>query len=445
MGILSALNVSTSVFTPYLNTGTQFDLATGKFVPGKSNMILNGGLSRVNGIVGRPQRYKSTEALSLAVRAAARYEGSELLIHDSEFSIAGKSRIVDMCDTTIDPDVIALWDNSTHDTSSLFTFIKRLVEHKVKNKKDYIVETPFIDNKTLKPRTMFVPTIFVIDSISKLNSLKEEELYDKHQLGDSKLNTVYMNDGNMKTQMMRQIPALAAKGGIYFIITAHIGNKFDLDPYSKSPKDLQYMKANDSIKNAGSQFTFLTSTLLEARGIKVLQDSDKNCQYPESFSVANELNLVDTIVCRCKNNASGPIVHPIISQYQGILSGLSNFHYLKKNKMFGLGGNNVTQTCDLLPNIPLTRKSVRAKLSENYELDRAIELLGQLCYIQNEWSTFGLSDSLNIKPKEFVNGVLKGGNVISDILNSRGYWTYNKKEKRQYMSILDVVDLINGS
>lgn len=444
MKLSSLMGMSGDVFTPYLNTGTSFDLATGMFEPGMDSTILNGGLSRITGIVGRPQKYKSAEAISLAVRALVRYKDSELFVHDSEFSIPNKQRIINLSDMPVDEDRIELWDNSLHDTSTLLQLIRNTAKTKVENKKDFTVESPFLQRKTGKPIPMFIPTIFIIDSISKLGLNKEDDLYDKHLLGDSKLNMVYMQDGNAKTQFMRQLPMLAAKAGIYIIITAHLGNKFELDPFSKSPKDLQYMKGADSVKNAGSQFLFLCSTLLEARNASNLVDSNKKCMYPESFSNDAELNVVDTITCRCKNNASGSVVSPIVSQYQGILSGVSDFHYLKKNNMYGLSGNVRTQTCDLYPNESLTRQNVRKKIRENYELSRAIEILGQLCYIQNNWSAFGLEESgLFVKPKEFVDKILANKDVTSEILNSRGYWTYDKDDPRKYMSLMDITNLIN--
>jgi len=446
MSILDSLGLIDNVFVPYLNTGTHLDLATGVYVPGiNGEMLLNGGLGLTMGIVGRPQMYKSTKALSITSKILDRYKEVEAIVLDTEFAIPSPTRFDDLTGNGHKvSDRVKLIDISNYDMSSFNRLIRDLVKHKIENKKDYIVDTPFLDPKTLKPLKIFIPTIVVIDSISKLGLAKESELYDKHDLGDSQLNMVYMQDGNAKTQFIRQIPTLAAKAGIYFVITAHIGDKFNLDPYAPTPKDLQYMKGSDSIKGTGSQFTFLTSILLESRAVKVLQDSNKECQYPTSFSTATELNQVTSVVCRCKNNVSGTQIDSVISQYQGILSGLSNYHFLRKHNNFGLDGSNLSQTCKLYPNVKLERKTVRDEITKSYELERALEILGQLCYIKNYWSSYSMRDAVdfNIRPSVFVDKVLKGGAAMADILNSRSHWTIDKKDPRKYMSIYDILKII---
>ena len=59
MGLLATGN-SQSANLWYINTGTLFDMATGKFRSGINNTwVLDGGLSSCLGITGRAQTYKS--------------------------------------------------------------------------------------------------------------------------------------------------------------------------------------------------------------------------------------------------------------------------------------------------------------------------------------------------------------------------------------------------
>ena len=57
-------------FIPYINTGTIFDMSTGKFRKGIHNsQVLDGGISSCMGICGRAQTYKSGIAGSLLANA----------------------------------------------------------------------------------------------------------------------------------------------------------------------------------------------------------------------------------------------------------------------------------------------------------------------------------------------------------------------------------------
>jgi hypothetical protein len=445
MGLFDELNVQENSFIPYLNTGTLVDIAVGGFVPGVNNtMILNGGIGMTNGVVGREQRFKSTTTISLMMGVLGRYINSDLLVNDTEFSIGTKERLLGMADMPVDTDRIRLTDPSNYDMAGLFTEIRRIVKHKIENKKDYLVETPFINPKTLKPIMMYIPTLVMIDSWSKLYLQTVDDLYDKASLGDSQLNMVYMKDGNAKTQFMQHLPTLAAKAGIYFILTAHVGDKFEMDAFSKSPKDLQHMNQRDTIKNVGSQFNYLTSLLLENRTVTVLQDSKKECQYPIVGCSPMELSSVKSVVNRCKNNISGTTMTHIVSQNNGIIRGLSNYELLLDNDSFGMTGNNIKKHVGIYSEPTLMRTTVRQQLRDSYELCRALEILAQLCYIQNYWSNTGTEEvSFRVLPEKFTEMVLAKKDVIAEILNSRGYWTYDKKDPRKYMSLYDILVLLN--
>ena len=43
--------------------------------------------------------------------------------------------------------------------------------------------------------------------------------------------------------------------------------------------------------------------------------------------------------------------------------------------------------------------------------------------------------------EELADKLLKK-KILNDILESRGYWTTYKKDKRQYMSLLDILKLV---
>lgn len=432
-------------FLPYINTGTLFDLATGKFQSAKNNLwCLNGGLSQCTGISGRSQTYKSGLAGSFLARAMNIHPLSEAYVYESEGTISGPERYDDFVpkDQPVS-DRIVFKNNTICSLTDFYDDFNQLVNEKEKNKKDYIVESPFV-GKNGKPLKIWIPTFVMIDSFSRARSDKGDKQFDNASIDDSSMNTFWLSEGNIKTRIMNDLPGRASKAGIYVIMTAHVGDKMDLDPYNKSPKQLQYMKNTDKMKNVGSNFEFLTTTLIQTLKATVLQDKNKSCEYPAEFSTDMEVNQVDTMLVRCKNNASGLMVPYIVSQYQGILNELTNFIFLKENKNYGMlvKGNNQSFSPCLLPNENLTRTNFRKTTGNNYQLCRALELTAQLCFIQFLWSTFRMPSWINIDPVKFAEDLTHNEKLkIDRVLNSTGTWSTSKQEK-EVLSILDILQFL---
>lgn len=436
-------------FTPYINTGTLFDLSTGKYQLGvDGKWYLNGGLGLVTGITGRGQTYKSATAGSLLARALANYDKSESMVYETEFTIPDATRYDDFVPSPISHKII-FYNRADMDLGDFFEQIKKIGELKLKNKKDLMLDTPFLDVETNKPYKAWIPTYVLVDSWSKAGSGKEDEAYSKNRVDDSSMNMVYMQEGGVKTKIMRALPTMAHKYGIRFIMTAHVGNKTDLDPYNKSPKQLQYMKGNDKMKNVGSEFEFLTTTLMQVTGTTVLTSSDKKSGlYPYLDSPTTEVNEISGVMVRCKNNAAG-IVNPlVVSQYQGILDAVTDFHFCRKHDDFGLvSSGKVHYSTVFEPDKKFTRTTIREVTNKDQELCRALEIIAQLCYIKNYWPSFIYSvPHLKIDIPKIAEILTTSKSIkVSDILNSTGIWAYGPKAKdsRTYLSVWDILELLN--
>ena len=167
MGILNIVkkNDSPVSFVPYINTGTIFDMATGKFKLGCNNKyVLDGGISSCMGISGRAQTYKSGIAGSLVANAMLVHPQAEALIFDSENTIAGPERYDDFTPITSPiSERIGFYNSTTTNLTDFYDKIKQIADAKLANKKDYIVESPFrgADNKPIK---VWIPTFVLIDS-----------------------------------------------------------------------------------------------------------------------------------------------------------------------------------------------------------------------------------------------------------------------------------------
>ena len=434
-------------FCPYVNTGTLFDLATGAFKPGvNDSWILNGGLSQCTGISGRASTYKSGLAGSLLARALNVYPDAEAIVYETEGTIADSSRYDNFVPINQHvSDRIVFRNTTDYSLTDFYDDFVKLVNDKISHKKDYYVESPFKDPKTNKPLKCWMPTFILIDSFSRAKSNKSDDQIANNNIDASSVNSYYLYDGNIKTRIMEDLPARASKAGIYVIMTAHVGDKMDLDPYRPSPKQLQYMKNNDVMKNVGSKFEFLTTCLIQTLKATSMQTNDKKCLYPLGNKSSDvEVNCVDTMMVRCKNNAGGYLVPFVLSQYQGLLDTVTNFQFLRDHKNYGMNvqGNNQKFNPYILHDTTITRTNIR-EISDDYKLRRALELTAQLCFIQNLWGTFFLPDFINVPPEKFAEALSKSEKCSVDrVLNSTGTWTFGKQE-RERLTILDVLFLLN--
>ena len=435
-------------FSPYVNTGTLFDYATGRFQQATNGLwILNGGLPPCLGLSGRGQTYKSGLAGSLFSRSLMIHQQAEGYVYESEGTIHGPERYDDFVpESQAVSDRIVFKNHTICNLTDFYNDFNDLATAKEKNKKDYIIESPFLNPKTMKPYRVWIPTFCMVDSFSRARSNKGDTQFDNNAIDDSAMNTFWLTEGNVKTRIMNDMPGRAAKVGIYVILTAHVGNKQDLDPYNKSPKQLQYMKNSDKMKNVGSNFEFLTTTLLQTLKASVMQDKDKKCEYPTSFSTDVEVNQVDTMMVRSKNNASGIQLPFVVSQYQGILDSVTNFLLLKEHKNFGLNvqGNNISFATNVLPEKTFTRKTIRELCDKDYGVYRALELTAQLCFVQNLWSTYRMPDFIRTSPEQLAEWLKNSSKCSTErVLQSTGVWSTSKQE-RERLTLLDVLQFLDA-
>lgn len=444
-------NKSGNTFVVQLNTGTGLDLATGKFLKGKDDKwYCNGGLFLTTGIGGRGNSYKSALGGSFMAAALGIYPTADAEVLETEHSVQDKGRYDELSPYGIPvSDRIEFINQTQMNLSDWLEYIKERGEEKIKNKKDLMVETPFFDLHTGKLGRIMTPTICYIDSLSKATGEQEEDLYDENKIDSNKTNPAYIRDGALKTKFMRMLPKLASDYGMYFIMTAHVKDQGGMGDITPPSKELQYMKQKDKFKNVGSDFDFLTTTLMQNWGATPLTNgkdaSSKTCLYPlDGCSPVNELQEVPNIMLRCKNNASGTLMRFVVSQYMGLLPDVTNFHMLRSFDNYGLivsGSKNIF-TPKLLQDVSVNRNTLRNLLAKNYQLRRALELTAQICYIQNHWFLPRMPAQVRMDFDEIVTRIHKKGKEFTDlVLNSTSCWSYTPSE-RPYMSIMDLLDAI---
>jgi hypothetical protein len=290
-----------------------------------------------------------------------------------------------------------------------------------------------------------LPSISAIDSVSQWTSSGVEEQHDKHMVGASGNNTEAMKSGAAKSQMLMQMPALMGSTGGYVLMMAHIGDEIVMDQYAPSTKKLQQMRGNQKFKNVPEKFTFLTNNCWECMAAPPLRNkSTKGPEYPLK-GVEDVEGDTDLVMVSVKNlrNKSGPTGMPfeiIVSQREGVLGPLTEFHLIKEMARFGLGGNDKSYYLELLPDVNLSRTTIRSKLNESAVLRRAMNITSELCQIGMYRMDIG--DTPLVSAKELYEGLKAKGYDWSVLLNTRGYWMYEEDVTPQTLPFLSTLDLL---
>ncbi len=467
--LASLIKFKSAQFRPYYNTRTPIDVAVGQFIRGyKGEWLNDGGASPINAFSGRSGYYKTTIVDNLVLRLLEIYPGSEYFKMDTENTSTSGERFKKLSGGKVDVDSrVHITNKGEVNFTEYCQMQKELGEAKLAHQDDYIVETPFVDPTTGKAYRILMPTFQSLDSISNLVVAQNLEAIEK-DIEDKKTNTADMLDGKMKKRLVDLMVTWAYKYNFVYFITAHIGEKQDIDPRRSTPKQNQWMSNSEKVTNAGKNFLYLPNLSFQLVRPTPLVDQDKNPLYPSAEATLRsikkkadsqlteleqiELNRLSLKILRGKNNVTGTIIPTVMSQHQGILADLSYYEYLVEvegNTKSGEVGDSgflkkgYNRVSPLLPDFPLNRKNIRQLCKTEYRVERMLEIMFQFHWVSHYWNTAVYPFDVPATLEAMVNGILSGNSImLDDLLESRSYWTYDKKDKRPYYSIFDICELI---
>ena len=447
MSLLSETFEESSDPSVSFNTGSLFDLATGGFEQGKDGkMYLTGGLGcQFTGIVGRNSNFKSTMAASLAMRAANIYNDVGMIVLDTEDSLLrDRERALGMAEELgrLDESQVVWLSGANMPLEEFDAKIMDHCEKKEAARNDLMIETPFLDRNN-KPIMKLAPTFIFIDSLSEMFTGTEAEITDelhasKSGLDDGKSNTVFMKDGNRKTLWTRSLRRRCERYGLVMVITGHYAEKMQMDMYHPNPKETLFGQQNWTVKGVGSKFKFLAS--IYARTVaSVLIDSNKEAMYSKGNTPDSDIFEVNMYIDRCKGNIAGTCLPYICSQRTGMLNAVTYYHFIRSHEYYGCNGNKQRQQLKLMPDVTISRNTLRQLADSDAKLRRALELTAHLCFVQGNYEVLPCKD-----PNRVFDWLIsdKNKDLKEEILNSRGYWTY-KDDGKVYYSIFDILDLYN--
>ncbi len=444
------------------NVGALLDIPTGAYLKGvHGESILNGGLGILTGITGKGSSYKSTimhyMMLSAAARVGASGEDSYLLTYDTEMNVhiaRLKSLALSIPEfegrDILDEGVWVATDKVKHMGNKWYEILKTFLDkEKIKNAKKYIRNTPFVDKDNNLLPTIF-PTFSEIDSLTEFETDDVSKIQSDNELGDSGGNMLHMRSSLAKTRLMMELPRICNAANHYTLISAHMGaeNNIQQGPISTPPpRKLQYLKSGEKIKGITDKFYFLTNNFWQVVNSSVkLNQGTKGSEYPkvqgDDEVDSTDLNIVSLKLLRSKTGPGGITVDILVSQEDGVLPSLSEFHNIKENGRFGLSGSLQFYSLDIYPDVKLSRTTVRGKIDNDPLLRRALNITSELCQMNV------LRKFTHIKkptPAELYTKLKADGYDWNELLSTRGWWTFNNDTRPvNFLSTMDLIRMYHG-
>ena len=439
-----------------INIGSCLDIPTGSFLKGMYNdNILLGGLGSLTGITGIPNSFKSLITNYMMLSAADKIESTaetSMSTYDTEVSTHENrlrsflSKFSSFCNRDVLTDgTWVVTDKTVYAGNKWYELLKEFLNSKQKNAKSISCTLPFYGRDRETQLKVITPTYTSIDSLTHFGTEDVGKMQDENELGESGGNMLHARQGLAKTRLLMELPTIAASSNHFVLITAHMGKDIQLasGPFAPSPtKKLQHTKLGDKVKGVTDQFLFLMSNFWQTTSASTLiNQSTKAPEYPrnpdDNMVNDTDLNIVTLKLLRSKSGPSGVTINIIISQSEGVLPSLTEFHFIKENNRFGISGTLQHYSLDLLPDIKLSRTTIRSKIDDNIQLRRAINITSELLQMHQYYRH--LKEILPT-PKELFDDLVKQGFDMNVLLNTRGWYTVNDdKHPIPRLSTLDLV------
>jgi hypothetical protein len=443
-----------------INIGACLDIPTGAIITGaKGESIINGGLGIITAVVGIGNNFKSTIMHYMMLQAANRIMSTRetgMMTYDTEINMTPDRlpRLVEKMEyinknELFDPDngLWAITDKREYYADEWMNVLREYIKEKVKDKKALMDLQPFTD-KSSKPLKMPVPTFIEVDSLSEFEDKNTIEMADKNSLGDSSTNTLFMKQGLTKAKFLMELPRISNSSNTYFLISAQVGKDINMQtgPIHQAPtKKLQYLKGGDKVKGVSDKFFFLMSNAWHAyNAAPLINQGTKLPEYPISAAASQdptELNVVKLTQLRSKSGPTGYTLDILVSQTEGVLPSLTEFHHIKTNKRYGLEGNDRNYHMALYPDVNLSRTTVRSKLDNDPKLRRAMNITSEMCQMQKFWP-YLIDDGLLCTPQELYEDIKKLGYDWDILLETRGWWSPDQYEHPvPFLSSMDLLKM----
>lgn len=455
---------SSDMINPSINTSPVTDMITGEYVVGPDGITyLNGGACSNNAIIGGNNTQKTGWTVLNMARMLLRIHTSVVFLIDQEGTFNMK-RLADFVDREIgipgyfyaelfDQRFFYFSRKDDFDGTWTHNFFKNYceqVKQAIKNKEDVYITTPYPDNEggNLK---ILNPCMPVVDSISEMEFIKvSEHFQDEDVDAGGTQNTRDMKIGNMRRIVYEDCDTMGATCGMFQFWLAQV---VDIINMTGKPleKESVFIRQGKKLKAPKSLMRRPPIGLEIIRGSALKQGQE--WMYPDPFGKdvvidADARENPDLIYYtltpyRNKNGSSGGNFFFIGSQSLGIQEGLTMYHAIKTNNMFGLEGSAISHACVLYPDCKVGRTTIRKKILEDRKLERALTICYQMWFMQYFW--LGMDKKYRITPQELYTKIKDLGLDWDYILeHTVDYWFINPAINKKTVSTMELLKVAIG-
>jgi hypothetical protein len=448
---------------PLINVGGLFDIPTGDFVIGENGeSILLGGVGFLTGVVGIGNNFKTTIAEFFAFMILARLKKTTGSKYDTEINATEERvrKIASRIDEFEGEDILetrrwVITDKTVYLADAWWKMLKDWLNMKKKNFSKLVRTTPFLD-RNKKPLKIITPTVSLIDSFTEFETSDVNDIRNDNELGNSGSNTQHMRQGLAKTTFLIETPAIMGSSFNYLIMTAHIGKEINMGGDKAPPTvKLKHLKNGDKLKGVTDKFTFMTHNCWHCYNTApFINDATKGPEYPrdkdDDLKGDTDLNIVYVRNLRAKTGATGMVMEILVSQSEGVLPSLTEFHFIKSNDKYGIMGidakgqeskNTNHYFLEILPEVKISRTTVRGKLDNDPKLRRAMNITSEMCQMSNLWHHL---EDLLCTPKQLYDDLKAMGYDWDILLNTRGWWTLDNDHPLPFLSSMDLLRMRKG-
>jgi hypothetical protein len=186
----------------------------------------------------------------------------------------------------------------------------------------------------------------------------------------------------------------------------------------------------------------------------LLSKSTKAPEYPHrGHEHEGDTDLCSVMIrnLRSKTGQSGRVLELIVSQSEGVLPGLTEFHSLRENDWFGINGDIKNCSLVLYPEQKLTRTTVRDLIESDKKLSRALNITSELGQMHLFWPIHQFDSQYKkqgfvCSAQELYDDIKKAGYDWDMILtHTRGWWCpIGMFEDLLFLSTMDLLKMRAG-
>lgn len=321
---------SNDAFVPYSTSLIPLDFANGYMAPiGKDRMvpvtgILGGTFTTIIGLSGSG---KTTLADQIAWSIISPFEDG-LMIHFDIEKTAMKARILQITGANPDdPRIILQKDHvsieDVLDTLDTICDAKEAAGDEAK----YEIPSEYWPNPD-KPIKMYIPTVFILDSLATFNSKERKEDVLEGQMSGGR-------EAGQISQFYSKCLNKMSHYNVSIIAVNHIKAKVDINPYQASPSQLMMLKPGESLPR-GNAPVYLAQNIFRCTATKgnmyTMEDNGFEgfrCQIQVSKT---KTSFIGSAINACFNKDIG--FDPIYTLYEfaeqaGVVSGRNPYLVIK--------------------------------------------------------------------------------------------------------------------